>query len=136
MDEKVDQPLPADQTASQEGAQPGSQKEKQEPKGMVGKLLRKLQELTGQSQKAKLLLALGTLAVVLFILAILVSLTRRPPRETAAPAQPTLPPRAATPTPRPEEREEKIDTLLEDIEAFEPSQSNLQPPVVDLEIEL
>ena len=132
MDNQVNQPLPQDKSATprEEGA--GTETGEETPKSFAGKV----KKFMGESKKAKLTVLLLGFTVVAFLIVLLLAATRRPPSEGGPLFEPTPQPTSLTPTPEPAQRQEEIDELRGDIDAFDPSQKDFQPPVVDLEIGL
>lgn len=139
MDSQEDQPMPARETINSDQSENGEQEESKEPKTRSEKIVAKLEELTGgDKEKAKKMFILFAGAGVLLPLALIISLIQRPsstPRGTPTPT-PTLIPAQVTPTPKPQVTKDDLDTLLEDINNFDTSQTDLIPPDLDLEIGL
>ena len=137
MTENTEQPFPQEQTTNLPEKKQSSETEGKTPKGILEKVMAVLKKLTGESKKAKLILVLFGFTIASLFLLILVALIKpKPPQETITPAPPTPTPIPITPTPAPEQTKEAIDELIINIEEFDPSQKDLQPPVVDLEIGL
>jgi hypothetical protein len=140
MPENTDQPFPQEQTTEPTAGLPEKKESSQEekaPKDIVGKVTAVLKKLTGESKKTKLILVLSGITIASLFLLILVALLKpKPHQETVTPAPPTPTPMPITPTPAPEKTKEAIDDLIIDVEEFDPSQKDLQSPVVDLEIGL
>lgn len=137
MAEKVEQPIPKERPGTTPAEEPSSEGKEKTPKEFLDNLLAKVKKLTGESKKAKLILALlGFAAVSVLLVMVLAALKPRPSQETAPILQPTPTPIILTPTPIPAKTLEKSEEIITSIEQFNPEQKDLQLPVVDLEISL
>lgn len=132
MDDQINQPLPQDQSKASPEVDAGTETKEETPKSFGGKVTKLLRE----SKKAKLIAMLVGFTVVAFLLVLLTLLTRRPSPEGGPLVEPTPQPTSLTPTPEPAEIQREIGELRGDIDAFDPTQKDFQPPVVDLEIGL
>lgn len=132
METPTDQPIPG----TEEETSPSPTPDAKELQGKIGKIIEVVRNVAGSSTKAKFIVALFGVAIPIFLLAFIVSLTRRPPKPEEFKPAPIPTPRPVTPTPEPQETKEEIDELLIDIDTFDPNLKDLQPPVVDREIGL
>lgn len=142
-EEKPEQPISegpvveAQEPTTQAGEE--QDKAKKKAKGIIGAVLGTLEAVTGDEKRAKLILALvGVFVVIVLLMAIGSIFTGGPSRRPAGDGQlqPTPTISRGRPSPRPPLQQGEIDKFLEEIVEFDPNQPELQPPKVDLEIGL
>lgn len=136
MNQDTEQPMPQEQAGTSPDQREAEENDKT-PTGFIGRFIETMKNVTGSSQKAKLVVVLFGFAGAVIVLLVAGSLVRRaPPRREKTPAEPTPMPIVLTPTPTLKIKQDKIDLLIKNIEEFDPGQNDLKLPVVDLEIGL
>lgn len=130
----TEQPIPPSNESMGQDAETGQAQKAEDERAKT--MLGKLGSLMGGSKKAKIIILMFGVSIALIVLLVIIALIRRPPSDGVPAVVPTAGPLAPTPTPEPEETRDEINELMRDINEFDPQQSDLQPPVVDLEIGL
>lgn len=133
MNNQNNQPTAVEEVENQS---PEENEKEEIKKTRLQKIIVKLKKVTGDEKKAKLIVGLFIFSFVIIILVIIASLFIRP-RQLPPPIVKITPtPEEATPTPVINVTKDRIDILLEDIDAFNVEQKDLKSPAVDLEISL